>query len=280
MIFFKKYKNRMIVALIAIILIVIIGITSSERIKITAIERFVGNVFSPVQKVVFSVGRNISDFFTSIKDLFSLKEENEQLKLKILELEDTIRKYEDIIGRSEYLINEKKLLENTSYNLIAAQVTGKEPGNWFNRFTIDKGLKDGIRKGDTVIQAVKVDGEIVQEGVVGRIIDVGDNWAKVISIIDESNNISFKVIRTQDGGILSGDIDGNLSGYLFDSKADIMKGDKLFSSGLGGIYVDNLYIGEITNVIKEDEDLAKKIEVEPAVDFKKIYKVFVITNRR
>ncbi|HHV46916.1 MAG TPA: rod shape-determining protein MreC [Tissierellia bacterium] len=280
MIFFKKYKNRMIVALIAIILIVIIGITSSERIKITAIERFVGNVFSPVQKVVFSVGRNISDFFTSIKDLFSLKEENEQLKLKILELEDTIRKYEDIIGRSEYLINEKKLLENTSYNLIAAQVTGKEPGNWFNRFTIDKGLKDGIRKGDTVIQAVKVDGEIVQEGVVGRIIDVGDNWAKVISIIDESNNISFKVIRTQDGGILSGNIDGNLSGYLFDSKADIMKGDKLFSSGLGGIYVDNLYIGEITNVIKEDEDLAKKIEVEPAVDFKKIYKVFVITNRR
>lgn len=268
----------MIVALIAIILIVIIGITSSERLKITAVERFIGNVFSPVQKVVFSIGRNISDFFVSIKDLFSLKEENEDLKLKILELEETVRRYENIIGKSEYLINEKKLLESTSYNLLSAQVTGKEPGNWFNRFTIDKGMKDGVEKGDTVIQAVEVDGEIVQEGVVGRIIDVGDNWAKVISIIDESNNISFKVIRTQDGGILSGNIDGNLSGYLFDSKADIMKGDKLFSSGLGGIYVDDLYIGEITNVIKEDEDLAKKIEVEPAVDFKKIYKVFVIID--
>lgn len=278
MLFFKKYKNRMIVALIAIILIVIIGVTSSERLKLTVFERYIGNVFSPVQKVVYSIGRNVSDFFVSIKNLFSLKEENEELKLKISELEETIRRYEDIIGKSEYLINEKKLLESTSYNLIPAQVTGKEPGNWFNRFTIDKGLKDGVEKGDTVIQAVEVDGGIVQEGVVGRIIDVGDNWAKVISIIDESNNISFKVIRTQDGGILSGNIDGNLSGYLFDSKADIMKGDKLLSSGLGGIYVNDLYIGEITNVIKEDEDLAKKIEVKPAVDFKKIYKVFIIID--
>lgn len=278
MLFFKKYKNRMIVALIAIILIVIIGITNSERLKLTGIERFIGNVFSPVQKVVFSIGRNVSDFFVSIKDIFNLMEENEQLKLKILELEEENRKYEDLIGKSEYLINEKRLLDSTSYNLISAQVVGKEPGNWFNRFTIDRGLKDGVEKGDTVIQAVQVDGEIVQEGVVGRIVEVGDNWAKVISIIDENNNISFKVIRTQDGGIVSGSIDGKLSGYLFDSKADIMKGDKLFSSGLGGVYLEDLYIGEITNVIKKDEDLEKRIEVKPAVDFKKIYKVYVILD--
>lgn len=278
MLFFKKYKNRMIVSLIAIILIVIIGITNSERLKLTRIERFVGNVFSPIQKVVFSLGRNVSDFFVAIKDIFNLMEENEKLKLKISELEEENRRYEDLIGKSQYLINEKKLLDNTRYNLISAQVVGKEPGNWFNRFTIDKGLKDGIEKGYTVIQAVEIDGEIVQEGVVGRIVEVGDNWSKVISIIDENNNISFKVIRTQDGGIISGSIDGNLSGYLFDSKADIMKGDKLFSSGLGGVYLEDLYIGEITNVIKEDDDLAKRIEVEPAVDFKKIYKVYVILN--
>lgn len=268
----------MIVSFIAIILIVIIGVTNSERLKLTALERFVGNVFSPVQKLVYSLGRNISDFIVSIKDVFSLMEENKQLKLKISQLEEENRRYEDLIGKSQYLINEKKLLDNTSYNLISAQVIGKEPGNWFNRFTIDKGIKDGIEKGDTVIQAVEIDGEVVQEGVVGRIVEVGDNWSKVISIIDENNNISFKVIRTQDGGIISGSIDGNLNGYLFDSKADIMKGDKLFSSGLGGVYLEDLYIGEITNVIKEDDDLTKKIEVEPAVDFKKLYTVYIILD--
>ncbi len=278
MLFFKKYKNRMIVTLIAIILIVIIGVTNSERLKLTAIESFLGNVFTPVQKFMFSIGRNVSDFFASIKNISDLMEENKELKLKVAKLEEENRRYEDLIGRSEYLINEKKLLESTNYKLIAAQVTGKEPGNWFKRFTIDKGSKDGVEKGDTVIQAVEIDGEVVLEGVVGRIVEVGDNWSKVISIIDENNNISFKVTRTQDGGIVSGSIDGNLSGYLFDSKADVMKGDKLFSSGLGGVYLQDLYIGEIIDVIKEDEDLTKKIKVKPAVDFKKLYKVYVIID--
>ena len=63
--------------------------------------------------------------------------------------------YENIIGKAEYLKVRKQLMENTNYNLIPAQIIGKEPGNWFDRFTIDKGLKDGIKKGDTVIQGVE-----------------------------------------------------------------------------------------------------------------------------
>jgi rod shape-determining protein MreC len=276
--FLKKYKNRMIVTIITIILIVIIGATSRERQNLTKIEKVIGNIFSPVQKIVYSIGEYATNFIESVRNIGNLKEENEKLKLKVSQLEDENRKYEDLIGKSEYLINEKKLLDNTKFNLISAQVIGKEPGNWFDKFTIDKGIKDGVKKGDNVIQAVKVGEEIVQEGLIGRIVDVGDNWAKVISIIDENSSISYKVTRTQDGGILSGSVDGQLSGYLFDTKADVMKGDKLFSSGLGGAYISNLYIGEITNVIKEDEDLMKKIEVKPAVDFKKIYRVFIISN--
>jgi len=268
----------MIVALVAIILIVIIGITADGRINLTKGENILGNIITPVQKIFFNIRKGVSGFFESLLNIGSLKEENEELKLKVAELEEKNRMYENIIGKSEYLLREKELMENTNYNLIPAQLIGKEPGNWFNRFVIDKGLKDGIQKGDIVIQAVEVGKDIVKEGVVGRIIEVGDNWAKVISIIDENSDISYKVIRTQDGGILSGSVEGKLSGYLFDTKADVIKGDKLFTSGLGGVYNADLYIGEVTNVIKEDEDLMKKIEVEPAVDFKKIYKVFVISD--
>ncbi|MCF6465377.1 rod shape-determining protein MreC [Clostridium sp. Cult2] len=276
--FFKKYKNRMIVTAVAIILIIVIGITSSKRMGLSKVERIVGNIFSPLEKVFFNIGKSVSGFFNSIKDISTLREENDRLKLRVAELEEKNRIHEDLIGKSEYLKSEKELVENTDYNLIAAQVIGKEPGNWFNRFTIDKGLKDGIKKGDTVIQGVEIDEGIIQEGIVGRIVEVGDNCSKVISIIDENSKVAFKVIRTQDGGIISRSVDGRLNGYLFDSKADIMKGDKLFSSGLGGIYMKDLYIGEITDVMKKDEDLTKQIEIEPAIDFKKLYKVFIISN--
>lgn len=268
----------MIVALVAIILIIIIGFTSGERLGLTKLENIIGRVINPVQKFFFNAGNWVSNFFNSIMEIGVLREENERLKLKVAELEEKNRIYEDIIGKTEYLKNEKELIENTSYNLIAAQVTGKEPGNWFDRFTIDKGLKDGVRKGDTVIQAVETEEGIIQEGIVGRIAEVGDNWAKVVSIIDGNNKIAFKVVRTQDGGVISGSEEGKLMGYLFDPDADVMKGDKLFSSGLGGIYLKDLYIGEITDVTIRDEDLTKNIEIEPAVDFKKLYKVYIILS--
>ncbi len=278
MFFFKKYKDRMIVTAVAIILIIIIGVTSSERMSLTGVEKFIGNIFSPIQKVFYNIGKKTSDFFGSIKDIANLKEENENLRIKIIQLEEENRNYEDLIGKSDYLKNEAELMKHTNYKLISAQVTGKEPGNWFDRFTIDKGLKDGIKKGDTVIQAVETEKGIVQEGIVGRIAEVGDNWSKVISIIDENSKISFKAIRTQNGGMISDSVDGKLTGYLFDTKADVMKGDKLYTSGLGGIFVKDLYLGEITDVVKKDENLMKNIYIEPAVDFKKLYKVFIISN--
>ncbi|NMB26873.1 MAG: rod shape-determining protein MreC [Tissierellia bacterium] len=282
MFFLKKYKNRMVVTAVAIILIVIIGVTSSERLSLSKPEKFIGNILAPIEKFFYNLGKKSSDFFGSIKNIGTMKEENERLKIKVIELEEKNRIYEDIVGKSEYLKDEAELMKNTNYSLIPAQVIGKEPGNWFDRFIIDKGSKDGVKKGDTVIQATETEDNIIQEGIVGRVVEVGDNCSKIISIIDENSKVSFKVIRTQDGGVISGNVDdklnGKLNGYLFDAKADIMKGDKLFTSGLGGIFVKDLYIGEITDVIKKDEKLMKNIDIEPAVDFKKLYRVFIISN--
>lgn len=276
--FFKRNWERMMVAVVAIILIILIGITSTERLALTKFEKVIGDALTPVGKFFITISENISNFFSNIVDFVKLKEENEMLKQRISQLEEENRNYLNIIGKADFLRNELKLLESTKYNLIEAQVTGKEPGNWFDRFTIDKGLKDGIEKGDTVVQGIQIDQNTVIEGLVGRVVDVGDNWAKVVSIIDEDSKISFKILRTQDGGIISGNVDGKITGYLFDDKADVIKGDKLFTSGLGGAFVKDIYIGEVESVISDDKELTKSIEINPAVDFKKLYKVFVISD--
>lgn len=278
MFFFKKYKNRMIVVIVAIILIIIIGVTSNGRIELSKAEKIIGNIISPIEKSFYSGGKKVSDFFGSIKSIGTMKEENEELKIKIIELEEKNRNYENLVAKSDYLRKEAELMKNTKHNLTPAQVIGKEPGNWFNRFTIDKGQQDGVKKGDTVIQAIETEEKVVQEGVVGRIVEVEDTWSKVISIVDENTKVAFKVIRTQDGGMISDNTNNKLNGYLFDTKVDIMKGDKLFTSGLGGIFEKDIYIGEIIDVIKKDEDLIKTIEVEPVIDFKGIYKVFIISD--
>ena len=112
----------------------------------------------------------------------------------------------------------------------------------------------------------------------GRVTDVGDNWARVVSIISEQNRISFKAIRTQDGGVLSRSNDGEIIGYLFDNEADIVPGDKIYTSGLGEVFLQDLYIGEVDEVQEVEEELIKNITVKPAIDFKKLFKVFVIID--
>ena len=266
----------MVVAFVTIILLVIIGLTSNEREMISKTEKLVGNLLTPISKVSFSIGKNISEFFGSIFDYLDLKDENDKLKEQIIALNSEKRDLEDIIGKTDYLKSEYEIKENTTHKIIQAEIVNKEPGNWYDRFVIDKGSKDGIVKDATIVQGIELEQGLYHEGVVGRVVDVGDNWAKVITIIDELNSVSFKVTRTQDGGILSGDIDGTLSGYLFDNKADVIVGDKLYTSGLGGTFIKDIYIGEVSEVISDDEELTKKIVITPAINFKKLYRVFVI----
>ena len=57
MFFFKKYKNGMIVAIVAIILIIIIGVTSSGRIEPSKTEKAIGKVITPIEKFFYKIGR-------------------------------------------------------------------------------------------------------------------------------------------------------------------------------------------------------------------------------
>ena len=276
MYFFKKYKNIMIVTLVTIILIITIGITNNKDKGVSKGENIIGNIFNPINKTFYSLGNKISNSLGNFGDFFDRQEDKEILEEEILKLKDENRRLSNIIGKSDFLKAEAELLEETDRQVVLAQVTSKESGNWYNKFMIDKGSKDGVEKGTIIVQGVKSKNGLVQEGLIGIVIDVGDNWSKVSSLIDEQNSVSFKTIRTQDGGIIKGSFDRTMEGYLFDMEADIEIGDELYTSGLGKTYQKDLYIGQIEDIILIEEELMKKIIVKPAVDFKKIYKVLAI----
>ena len=278
MYFFRKYKDRMIVISVAIILILIIGYTNKERLKLTKFEKTFGSLLTPISKVSMSIKNGVSNFFINIKDVSTLKEDNINLEIRVLELEEENLELKNVIGMSDYLKNEARLIQSSSHNFIQAQITSKEPGNWYNRFVVDKGSNHGIKNGDTVVTGFEIEQNLVQEGIVGRVIDVGPNWSKVVTIIDERNKVAFKNVRSQDGGILNGSIDGIISGYLFDSKSDVIVGDKLYTSGLGDSFIKDVYIGEVEEVIDDVEDLIKTVIIKPAINFKKLQRVMIISN--
>ncbi|MCT4618577.1 MAG: rod shape-determining protein MreC [Marinisporobacter sp.] len=261
----------MIVTFVTIILIIIMGITIGGRAKVTMPENVIGKVVTPVQKMLYKGGQGaqqaISSLFTFrtiAKENEELKKELEKLNQKVIQLSltrDELRELRNLYGALNYA------KENQKNSYVTASITGKDIGNWFNIFTIDAGKNQGIKKDSTVMNG---------EGLIGKVFEVGDDWSKVVTIIDNKSSVSFQVLRNnQYIGVSRGSVKGELNGYLIDPEADVLAGDKLITSGLS-MYEKGILIGEIREVIKKEDELLKNIVVEPAVNFKKLDKVFVI----
>lgn len=266
-----KNKSAMIVTIVTIILIIIIGFTSQQRDEITIVEKWVGNIFTPVQKVVNTGTTALGEGFSSILNISNisrenkkLKEEIEKLQKEIIELRLNRDELEELRGL-KYALNYLK--DPHEYKATAANVVAKSPSNFFDIFTIDIGENHGVTK-DSVVLA--------SNGLVGKIYEVGGNWSKVISIIDNNSSVSFQVLRERNyQGIISGSITNELTGYLFDPMAEVVVGDKIITSGMG-IYPKGIMIGEVIEVSKSSDQLLKTITVEPVVNFRRMHKVLVL----
>ena len=157
-----------------------------------------GYVFVPMQEGINKVGTWISDKAVNLKNLSDVMAENEDLQNQVDELTTEL----NTIKLEQYELDNLRELYNLdqkypSYEKVAANVIGKNSGNWFNTFTIDKGSNDGIEVDMNVMAG---------SGLVGIVTDVGPNYAKVTSIINDTSKVSGMVTTTSDNLIVSGSL--------------------------------------------------------------------------
>ena len=127
--------------------------------------------------------------------------------------------------------------------------------------------------GDKGIQKdyIVVDGN----GLVGRVMEVGSDWSKVVSILSQNNNISFRVTRKQSiSGVVQANNKGELEGFVMNEKAKIVKGDTLVTSGVG-IYPEGIKIGKVKEVDYDENKQLKVITISPTVTFDSLQKVAI-----
>ncbi len=275
----KKLIKRLVVVIICLVLIVAIGYTSVYNVGTNTGENIIGTVTSPIQKVFYNIGRVFSNSYESILEIYKVREENIQLKERVYELTNENRVLQDIVENQEYLKNEYKMRQMMDYDYVKAQIISRDPNNWFQKFTIDKGTNEGIKIDDIIVHAAELEEDLVVIGLVGKVIDVGNNWSKIITIADINSSISFRNIKNNSSGILKGQIDNTIKGYTFSKDDEIKVGDALVTSGLGEIYTQNLYIGEVTS-LERDDGLTINVQVEPVVNFQELHNVYVLKIER
>ena len=272
----KSRKKKISFFTTIIILSSIIFFSSNSSIMNIG-ENAIGTVTSSITRIVYSSIASSKEVFTKIFGSKSIIEENEKLKIENAELKEKNVNMENIIAKEDFLKNEYNLYLKNKESLLSANVIALDSNSLLIRFNINKGSKDGVKVGDIIVQGtVGEDENTYIKAVVGKVIEVGYNWSKVSSLVDSSSNVSFNVVRTQSYGAINGQENNLLSGFMYKSDADIIVGDKLVTSGRGGIFPSDLYIGEVTEVKSSENNLEKKISVKSPVDFTTLFRVFVI----
>ncbi|MEG1847272.1 MAG: rod shape-determining protein MreC [Lachnospiraceae bacterium] len=267
--------SKYLLLILTFLCVAVMGITFTTDYLNGSLSTITGYVIVPFQNGISAVGSWLSDRSDELLQLKDVLAENQALQQQVDELSVQItelqqEKYELNNLRELYKLDE----QYAQYDKIGARIIGRDTGNWFHSFIIDKGSKDGI----TVDMNVMASG-----GLVGRVDSVGPNWAKVISIIDDNSNVSGMVLSTSDSLIVSGDLLLMESGLirfqkLIDSAGVVAVGDKIVTSKVSSKYLPGILVGYVNEIHTDANNLTKSGYVTPAVDFEHLEEVLIITQ--
>lgn len=273
----KTGSNKPVIIMIAaVVLLLVIAFFSAGSRTIPWAENAVGSVIRPIQTFAFKASNGISDF---VRNLFNTTDED----LEISRLNQELAHYEQLKLDVEELKQEnerlRKMLDYAGslgdYSCTAGRVIGRSNGIWFDTLTINIGRSSGIEPGMPVICG---------DGLIGKVTDVGSGWSKVTAMIDSSVTVAATVERTRDNCMVRGmfstsDTAGKLElYYLPTGLTDLVPGDIIMTSGIGGVYPKGIKIGTVTEVMLDSDQAGINAIVEPSVDFLHIEEVLVITG--
>ena len=253
-----------------IILILLIFLSNVETSKLSYLESLGSKIINPVQKIFVDFKNKITGNTSYFSTLENLKEENEKLKEENKKLEEGLRELEILKAEKNTLEEYSNLTKKYStYETIPAYVINRDVSNYSGTIILNVGSNDGVEKNMTVI---------ADKGLVGNVVSVTENTAKVQVIVDPASTVSATISTSDDSIICKGTLENSkiLRASYIPTNAELNIGDTIQTSGLGGIYPKGILIGTISEIVTTNNSTDRYAVIQTAVDFSKIYTVLVI----
>jgi rod shape-determining protein MreC len=208
---------------------------------------------------------------TNFGDVKDLTRENEELRAEIERLESEAARLREDATRAQEL---ERLLgvkeSSTATEFVAAKVIARDPDNLRRAIALDRGTSDGIKTGMTV----------VTEGntIVGTVTRVLADHAWVTLVTDVDSAIACLVVESRAQGVVSGGYDGRLTLEFVSQATPVNEGDTIVTSGLGGSYPAGLVVGKVTGVSGGQQEVFRRVTVEPLATLSRLETVLIVTN--
>lgn len=265
-----------IVSLITIVLLMVMGVSANKSSKLNWLNNIISVPMTPAQAFLSSIRLRVEDGLSFFKDIDAVKKENERLNAEVTELQKKNRELSVLESKNEELRRALSLKEQFGdYTFLGANIIAIDPGNWFNVFKVDIGSREGIQSDYPVVTSAK--------GLVGRVLSSDITSSKVLTIIDEESAVSGWISKAGGGhAIVRGDMALKEKGLCkmdyIPLEVDVVVGDIIETSGLGGIYPKGIVIGEVIEVRKTNSEMDRYAIIQPAADFKRLEEVYVLKS--
>lgn len=260
-------------AVISVALAVMTTFSNSSHL----ISNITNTVTAPFRSAYTSVALWFNEKQNYYRDTTALEQENAELRRQLAEIEAENRQARadsEENKRLRKLLNLREQRRDITSDLEAATVTEHNATNWTSSLTLNKGTLHGVELNDCVINETGA--------MVGTIAEVGTNWATVLTLVDTDTSLGAQIFRTNDLGVIQGDFslmeDHLLRMDYLPANSDLLSGDLVVTSGLGGYYPSGLVIGTVEEMQMDDSGASSYAIVVPAVDFDALTQVFIVKS--
>ncbi|MFH0969313.1 MAG: rod shape-determining protein MreC [Patescibacteria group bacterium] len=257
---FRKYNFLIIILLVAAVL--------SLNFFKKEVKSFFYFVSAPVQKVLWEAGDNISDFFGNIFSIDDLKTENENLKIQNQELLAQIALLESLRQENETLNAAVGIGLEKEFTISSARVISKDINQ--DTILIDKGSEDGL--------SLNLPAITEQKNLVGKISEVFNHYSKVMLTTNSDMSFDAVIFNTQTYGIVKGEGHLEADFEFVPREAEMKEGDLIFTTSLGDIFPNNLFVGSIKEVERNDIESFQSASLQPAFDINDLSNLIIIVK--
>ena len=210
-----------------------------------------------------------SGIYHDYLDLIGLGRENRRLKARIARLQADQTRLAELELENRRLAEMLELKDAIGLNVVGAEVIGSDATGLARTLIIGRGAAGGLKSDMAVICG---------EGVVGKLVAISANAAKVLRIDDHNAAVDAFDQRSRARGIVAGVVDNGMVMKYVERTEDVQVGDPVVTSGLDGIFPRGLLIGHVSRIKRGGPGLFLNVEVTPAVNFGSLEQVLVVTE--
>lgn len=261
-------KNRTLILGLVLILVALLWYTAGLRREeqTSLLEKTALLMTGPVQEGLNTVIDGAAEVWTHYLFLVETARRNDQLQEENRSLRAALSNLEEVSLENRRLRRLLEFRDEQAVTAVPARIIAEDASSWFRTVVIDKGSEDGVLEGLPVVAA---------EGVVGRVVRSGPGQARVLLITDASSALAGLVQHNRARGVCRGQ--GETLAFDFVLRQEEIKiGDRVVTSGMGGVFPKGLVIGLVSSLSRPEFSLFQSIEVTPVVDFSHLEEVLVL----